>query len=129
MATRHGAGFIPRVSGNSTQMCAGFQVPLAAAKLLFRRTTILGLIALVILTTGTIHTLSPQRHAQSAKFRLAHRNVRPCFENLDLQCEAPSANEHAFHVIADPYRPKAVVRFFDEAPVDSRRRNRPPPSV
>jgi hypothetical protein len=128
-ATRHGAVPSHLYQENSTLMCAGSQVRLAVTKLLSRRITILGLVALVILTTGATHSLRLSPHAQSAKVAHAERNVRPCFETLDLQGEAPSANEQALHVIANPYRPKVVVSFFAEAPVDSRRHNRPPPTV
>lgn len=107
-------------------MCAGPHVPATLGKLLSRRTTILCLIALLILATGATQPLPPLFQAQSAT--VAHGHVGPCFENLDLQCEVFPANAEAFQVIASPHSPRTGVSFVDDAPV-GRRHNRPPPSA
>jgi hypothetical protein len=114
---------------NSTPMRAGSHVSAIVGKLLSRGTPILCLIALIILTTGATQSLPPLSRARSATAALAHRSGRPCFENPDLQYEVFPANAQGFDAIAKPYRPKAVVSFIVEAPVDSKHQNRPPPGV
>lgn len=88
-------------------------------------TALLCLLVLIIVTAGATQSYPVSSQGQSAT--VAHCNGRLCFENLDLQCETFLANYQAFHVIANPHRPKVVVSFMDETRVDSRRHNRPPP--
>jgi hypothetical protein len=108
-------------------MRAGPHLSETAGKLRSCGATILYLIALINLTSGVTQSLPSLAQARSARVALAHRNQ--CFENLDLQFEVFPAAAQAFRVIAKPHRPKAAVSFIAETPVDSRRQNRPPPSV
>lgn len=110
-------------------MRAGRHLSKTAGKLRSCGATILYLIALINLTSGVTQSLPSLTQARSARVALAHRNGSQCFENLDLQFEVFPAAAQAFRVIAKPHRPKAAVSFIAETPVDSRRQNRPPPSV
>jgi len=110
-------------------MYAGLHLPVTGRKLLTCGTAFLCLISLISMTTGAMHPLPPSKRAQSATVGFAGHNSSPCFENLDLQFEVSPANAQAFHVIANPHRPKAVVDFIVETPVESGRHNRPPPNA
>lgn len=87
------------------------------------------LVTLIILTTGATQSVPPLSHAQSATVALAHRSGRLFLENLDLKGEVFAPHAQAWQVIVNRHSPKAVVSFMDEAPVDSKHHNRPPPNA